>query len=355
MEGNMVMTEQGSDVEQHGHEGRRPTSRPRRTRIVLAATLAGVLVLGGGGGVAYAQWNSGQNEQLAAARSAYSAADAANVEARATASAAVEASEGRVADDQVRADLEELLSARGPVQQNGSRAEKTAALEAATDETEAETAAIVAATTAVVEAQTAWELEQATAGYEAASAELAAALDAGGGVLAGSEGKVADNAVRQALTDAIDAGNALRSAQPAGDVDALTAGAAQLAGATAALSAATSATADAQAAWQAEQDRIAAEQAAAAEAAAAKAAAAKSSPGKKSNSSSSGSSKGSGGGSSAGSGGGGSSAGSGGGGSSAGSGGGSSTKPPRIGSNPGSNFGTGTAPACTTPSCGITF
>lgn len=341
----MVMTEQGSDVEQHAREGQQPTSRPRRTRIVLAATLASVLVLGGGGGVAYAQWNSGQNEQLAAARSAFSAADAANVEARAAASAALEASEGRVADDQVRSDLEELLSARGPFQPNGSRAEKTAALDAATDETEAETAAIVAATTTVVEAQAAWELEKATAGYEAASAELAAALDAGGGVLTGSEGKVADNAVRQALTDAIDAGNALRSAQPAADVDALTAGAAQLAEATAVLSEAASATTNAQAAWEAEQERIAAEQAAAAaEAAAAKAAAAKSSPGKKSNSSSSGSSKGSGG----------SGAGSGSG-SGAGSGGGSSAKPPRVGSNPGSNFGTGTAPSCTTPSCGITF
>lgn len=270
----MVMTEQGSDVEQHGHEGRQPTSRPRRTRIVLAATLAGVLVLGGGGGVAYAQWNSGQNEQLAAARSAFSAADAANVEARAAASAALEASEGRVADDQVRADLEELLSARGPFQTNGSsRAEKTSALGSATEATEAETDEIVAATAAVVDAQTAWELEQARAGYDAAVAELVAALDAGAGVLAGSEAKVADNAVRQTLSDAIAAGEVWRHTVAGVEIDGITSATDRVAEATAAVTTATAATSDAQAAWQAEQDRIAAEQAAAAQAAAAQSAA----------------------------------------------------------------------------------
>lgn len=333
----MVMTDQGSDVEPLGQEGRLPTSRPRRTRIVLAATLAGVLVLGGGGGVAYAQWNSGQNEQLAAARSAYSAADEANDEARAAASVALEASDGRVADDQVRVDLESAISSRGafhtnPPWSDGSRAAKTAALDSATEVTEAETAEIVDATTAVVEAQAAWELEQATAGYEAADAELAAALDAGAGVLAGSEGKVADNAVRQVLTDAIDAGNALRSAQPADNVDALAAGTEQLAEATSALTVATASTTEAQAAWQAEQDRIAAERAAAA------AAAQKANSGKKSTSGS------------------GSSEGSSGSGAESGGGGGSSAKPPRIGSSSGSHPALGTpGTICTTPSCGITF
>lgn len=280
----MVKTEQGSDVEQRGHEGWQPTSRPRRTRVVLAATLASVLVLGVGGGAAFA-WNSGQNERLAAARSAYSAADAANVEARATASAALEASEGRVADDQVRADLGELLSPRGPFQTNGSsRAEKTSALGSATEATEAETAEIVAATAAVVDAQAAWELEQAQAGYEAAHAELVTALDAGAGVLAGSEGKVADNAVRQTLSDAITAGEVWRNASAGADVDGIASATGRVAEATAAVKTATAATSEAQAAWQAEQDRIAAEQAAAAQAAAAQSAA-KSSTAKSSTSS----------------------------------------------------------------------
>jgi hypothetical protein len=338
----MVMTEQGSDVAQQDYEGLQPTSRPRRTRILIATGVALVLALGGGGGIAYASWDSRGQQAIEAARATLVDAEGMAREARAAADGALEASAGKVADDTVRAELAALLAAREPWQLDlqGTRAEKTAAYRVAADLTAKWTDEVEVGTAAVVAAQAAWELEQATADYTSASAALAAALDAGAGVLASSEGKVSDNAVRQALSDSIATGSALSAAALPAEVDAIAAATAQVAEATAALSARTAATTDAQAAWQAEQDRIAEEQAAAARAAAAAQAAQKTtrssgdstgSPAKRGSTS---------------------------GGSSAIAGSGSApraTGPQRLGSSSGSNFGTGTAPACTTPSCGITF
>ncbi len=264
-------------VTQLDQEGQPRATRPRRARIIAAASVAAVLVLGGSGGVAYAQWNSGQNAAVAAALSdqdqALRAFQAASDEAREVLAAA----EGKVADDQVRRDLADMLGDApedsSPVGDTApSRAERAAGLRGAAAVLRSATAAIAAQTEVVAAAQASWELEQATAGYDDAVAALNAARDAGAGVLAGSEGKVADNAVRQTLTDAIDAGNALLTAPAPAEVRDLTAAAASIADATTALTAATTATTDAQSAWQAEQDRIAAEQAAAAAAQAARSA-----------------------------------------------------------------------------------
>lgn len=259
-------------VKQLDQEGQPQAIRPRRTRIIAATSVAAVLVLGGSGGVAYAQWNSGQNAAVASALSDQDQALRAFKAASDEAHEVLAAAEGKVDDDQVRRDLADMLGDApedsSPVGDTaGSRAERTAELRDAAAVLRSATDAIAAQTKVVAAAQAAWELDQATAGYDDAVAALTAARDAGASVLAGSEGQVADNAVRQALTDAIDAANALLAVPAPAEVDDLTAAAADIADATTALTAATTATTDAQSAWQAEQDRIAAEQAAAAAAA----------------------------------------------------------------------------------------
>jgi hypothetical protein len=300
----MHQGEQGS-VAQLDQEGQPQASRPRRTRIVIAAGVALALVLGSGG-AAFA-WNADQNEKYAAASAAWSSAAEDERRVYDDARAVLDASEGRVADDQVRQALaaaieygEDDLSAAGHGP-DASRSDKTAAFTAWAAASERKAEEIRLAMAAVVEAQAEWELDQATAGYNDAVAALTGARDAGTGVLTGSEGKVADNAVRQALTEAIAGANVLLDVVAPAEVDDLTAGSKTISEMTAVLTTATTATTDAQAAWQAEQDRIAAEQAAAAaqaaQAAQAAAASGKPSTGKPSTTKSSSSGRGSSGGS----------------------------------------------------------
>ncbi len=258
-----------------------PASPRRKIRRTVVATVVALAVVLGGGGVAYARWDADQNAQLAAARSALEAANADAVAAEDAAHRALDASEGKVADNAVRVALLDLLSrssAGWEVPRGQSRSVELGLLRAARASAEPWTEEIIAATAAVVTAHAAWEIDQAKAGYEQAATSLGAAIDAATAVLSGSEGRVADNAVRQALADAIAAADTLRTSSVPTEVDALTGAATAIAAATATTDTARTAVTDAQTAWQAEQDRIAAEQAAAAQAAAARAAASSNSP-----------------------------------------------------------------------------
>lgn len=333
----MVMTEQGSVVEFRGPEDLAPARRSRRARVLVVLGVVTALVLGGGG-VAYARWDADLDARLAAAKDELDQAGAQLAAAEDAAAAALESSKGKVADDQVRQTLTELVADEvlPDAAERGSRSDQITAVTTLASSTRAHAGAVEQATSAVTSAHAAWELARAQDGYDQALSDMVAAVDAAAAVLAGSEGKVADNQVRQDLADAIDAASAVREKAVASTVGALTAAAHAAAEATDAVTAASTATSQAQSAWQAEQDRIAAERAAAERAAAEQAAAAA----RKAAASSSGSSAG--GGRSA------SPSGSSG-------GGGGTSSAPRVHSPSGSNFGTGTAPECTTPSCGITF
>lgn len=270
----MHQGEQESAVAQLDRDGQQQPARPRRTRIIVASVLAGALVLGGGG-TAMA-WNANQNQQLAAAEAALLDAQRDRREVIAAATAAHADSAGEVADDQIRAYLADLLASAPlvdiEVEQGASRVDQRDALNTLAEQWITWLAQVDAATETVNEAHSAWLLDQAATGYDTAVSALTTARDTGAAVLAGSENKVADNAVRQTLTDAIAAGDALLGAEVEAEVEALTAATGEITSATSALTAATSAASDAQTAWQAEQERIAAEQAAAAAAAQAAAA-----------------------------------------------------------------------------------
>jgi hypothetical protein len=195
-------------------------------------------------------------------------------------------SEGRVSDEQPRTDLRVALdegselAAREPT-------DSVDGFDAATARAEIDAAEITDTTVAVDEAVAAWELEQATADATAARGELGAAIDAASLVLTESDGKVADNTVRQSLTDAINAANAAREAKPSDSVEVQTSDAVAAREHVTALDAARLAVTEAQAVWQAEQDRLAAEPAAAAAAATANASSSRSSSTLSGNSSSS--------------------------------------------------------------------
>ncbi len=334
----MVVTVQGSAVDVEGHESLGTSRRPVTRRTALIAGAVAVLLAAAGGGRWYAVWNDDQNEQLATASQAWESALAAERKAIEDGTAVLDASEGKVADDEVRQDLLTLVQQSvpaAPEASDTSRSDLTAAYTDLTAEAAAATAEIKAATEAVTTAQATWELQQAQAGYDGALAQLTAGLDAASATLAGSEGKVLDDTTRQGLTASVEAGVALRDAAPASEVDALVSATGGLTASIAALEAATSAVVASQTAWQTEQDRVAAEQAAASAAAqAAQRAAAQTSGSSAGSTAKNGTtSKGP----------------------AVKSGGGASATTPRVTSPSGSNFGTGTAPPCTTPSCGITF
>lgn len=134
------------------------------------------------------------------------------------------------------------------------------------EQTRSATGALTAAAAAVQASHEAWLLDRAVADHGTALEELASAIAAGEQDLAATDGQVLDNAVREQLRAALDTATTIRQAQiDAGDSAALTAAAAKAREASAGVAAARQATLDAHAAWQAEQDRVAAERAAAAQ------------------------------------------------------------------------------------------
>ncbi|MEN0072290.1 MAG: hypothetical protein AAGC63_15030, partial [Propionicimonas sp.] len=106
----MVLTDQGNVAEQLDMESQPPARRPRRTRILIGSAIALVLALGGGGG-AYASWDSREQQALEAARTSLKEAEAAATSAWAAGWNVHAESDGKVSDDAVRVLLWHLLSA----------------------------------------------------------------------------------------------------------------------------------------------------------------------------------------------------------------------------------------------------
>lgn len=274
-------------------------TRGERGRVrMIAAIAAGALVLAGGGVAAWASVDhDAWVEQVADYNDSIAAAQADAADAAATAQtewdsattalrtqidageATLAATDGQVADNTVRQELRDALDAaialrdgeptfltepviiggltRDSIFHAGSRPEVSidtvTGTDPATTELEAAGVAVEDAAAAVTEAQAQWVLEQVTV-----------AISNGEAMLAGSEGKVLDNTVRDSLRATLDTAIVVRDAG---------AGATPVVDTLAqrdAVNAATQSVSDAQAAWQAEQDRIAAEAAAAAAAAAQK-------------------------------------------------------------------------------------
>ncbi|WP_217614067.1 hypothetical protein [Cellulomonas sp. GbtcB1] len=181
---------------------------------------------------------------------------------------ALAGSAGRVADNAVRTDLAALLvelPATAPDPDLPRAAATTWALaqsEAATDRA----GLISEAASAVRSAQDAWEHDRARDAHAAAVQALTHLADEARAALAASEGRVLDDAVRDVLAAALaEADEALGSPVPEGTA-ALDAAAATAGERADALAVARADVAAAEEAWQAEQDRLAAERAAAARA-----------------------------------------------------------------------------------------
>lgn len=130
------------------------------------------------------------------------------------------------------------------------------------DKVVAATQKLVTATKAVTDSHDAYVLAQAVEAFDAAAADLTTQVEASQAVLDGSADKVADNAVRQALADSIDAARTAAGVTKGETADDLTAQTTAITDAKTDLVAKTQAVTDAQTAWQAEQDRLAAEAAA---------------------------------------------------------------------------------------------
>jgi len=242
---------------------------PRRARVWIAGAVVVALV---GGGVAW--WGVDRaaeralTDSLAALDGAVSDLD----EVVTAGSVLLGESAGRVEDDRVRTDLatavESVTALDTDLPVDGDRSARTDVAAALTAEVTEQTAVVTVAVERVSDAVTAWELAQATTVHAAAAAALGATITAGEQVLTDTDGRVADNTVRERLRTALDAAITTRDAAPGEQsLDALRAAAGAADTARVAVEAAVQSVTNAHGAWQGEQDRIAAEQAAAAAAA----------------------------------------------------------------------------------------
>lgn len=278
----------------------RPAGRVRR--VIVAGVV--VLALITAGTTAALVWSHRTSEALASARAEMRAAAAVLEDATARADVVLTGAESRLDDDALLGALDEALVAAGEVLsqevgQVGSRQDKTARAREITAAAAAAQAAVMASSHAVVDAVVLHEITTQVDAYAALRGELEATRAAAGEHLASSEGRTLDDTARVALTEAIEAADAVLAAEPLvldeaavpvvddplelpeqyavetvtdGETRTLDAqeiadAGQELQGHVAALSTASGAVAEAEAAWQGEQERLAAERAAAAAAA----------------------------------------------------------------------------------------
>lgn len=253
-----------------GEPSPRPARRPRRVVILLAGGLAAVLVVAGLG---YRQWDARVETEFTEAVATFEAATAALAEAAAEGAEVLVSSDGRVSDEQVRAELATVLlaatSETTTVPTEGSRQDRTQILRATADDLRTHVDTVAAATSAVTAAVAAWELDQALTQYREALTQLRTVIDDGEHTLASTEGRVLDNAVREQLRTALDSAIGVRdSSVDESDSGALAAATAAATDTAEAVTDTAQDVLDAQVEWQtAESARIAAEQEAAAAAA----------------------------------------------------------------------------------------
>lgn len=140
--------------------------------------------------------------------------------------------------------------------------EQTDAVSSEITKAKAIAAALDGAVRAVNASHEAWAADQDPADLTGAIAALSGAIDAATGVLTESDGRVGDNAVRQALADAIAAATTVRDTAPAADAPAPERAAAAIAARdqTTALGAAQQAVTTARNTWEASQSAPAAQQ-----------------------------------------------------------------------------------------------
>lgn len=140
--------------------------------------------------------------------------------------------------------------------------EQTDAVSSEITKAKAIAAALEGAMRAVNASHEAWAAEQDPADLAGAIAALSGAIDAATGVLAESDGRVGDNAVRQTLADAIAAATTVRDTAPPADAPAPERAAAAIAARdqTTALGAAQQAVTTARNTWEASQSAPAAQQ-----------------------------------------------------------------------------------------------
>ncbi len=226
-----------------GEGGRTAGSRSRRTRIVVTAVGTALIAGAAGGAIAYvAHRNEAERkEAVASAQAQYAAAVAAEAEqdaAQAPAAELLTATESQVADDGTRVRLEAAIRTAGATDVPDAATADDATTEVAHGALGAAATATEAITTATAELNDAvaavtashdrYLLDQATQRVRDAKAAARSAVDAGEQTLTKSEGRVDDNAVRQALRDELDKVVALVAAPDEGTVQALGAQAAAL-------------------------------------------------------------------------------------------------------------------------------
>ena len=250
-------------------EGAPSLVRRRRRVVVAAASAAVVMVLVGT--FVYRAWDAGVESDLAEATEALHTVVLELHAAVDTSETVLASSDGRVADDQVRVDLAAVASGVDELSWSlprGSRQARTVAATGLAEQARTHVSAVESATGLVLAAVDAFELEQATRLEGEATARLTASVTDGRAVLDATAGQVLDDAVRVTLSDALAAADALEPAlvdETLSTVEQTQIRAAAAAALTLhadALDAARQGVVEAQVAWQAEQDRVAAEQAA---------------------------------------------------------------------------------------------
>ncbi|WP_156382808.1 hypothetical protein [Sanguibacter sp. Leaf3] len=242
----------------------------RRRRVVVAAASAAVVMVLVGIFV-YKAWDAGVESDLAEATEALHTVVLELHAAVDTSETVLASSDGRVADDQVRVDLAAVASGVDELSWSLPRSSRQARTVAATglaEQARTHVSAVESATGLVLVAVDAFELEQAARLEGEATGRLALSITDGRATLDAKAGQVLDDAVRVTLSDALASAEALKPALvdetlPAVEQTQIRAAAtAALTLHADALDAARQGVVDAQVAWQAEQDRVAAEQAA---------------------------------------------------------------------------------------------
>lgn len=219
-----------------------------RGRLSLAWVLLALLAGGAGSFV----WQGRQltaSDELVSARVGHVTALVDLGTACASARELLAASEGRVDDDEVRDALADALASASATTR--AAAATVHELDAAAAQVAQARDEVVAASADVRSAVRRWELGRARDGYLAAASALDDALATAGASLEASSGRVADEAVRTALADAIAHARSHRDSAVPDDVAALTARAAALGDAADSLAARQSDVDAAVATWEA--------------------------------------------------------------------------------------------------------
>ena len=247
-----------------------PSLVSRRRRVVVAAASAAVVMVLVGIFV-YRAWDAGVESDLAEATEALHTVVLELHAAVDTSETVLASSDGRVADDQVRVDLAAVASGVDELSWSlprGSRQARTVAATGLAEQARTHVSAVESATGLVLVAVDAFELDQATRLEGEATGRLALSIADGRATLDATAGQVLDDAVRVTLSDALASAEALEPTLVDETLSAVeqtqirAAAAADLTLHADALDAARQGVVDAQVAWQAEQDRVAAEQAA---------------------------------------------------------------------------------------------